>query len=191
MRLFVAVDLDEPRRRAAARLAGELARRFAARGLGRAARWVEADNLHLTIRFIGEVAEDRARLIEDAVRPALATPAFDLGLGGLGVFPPSGAARVLWVGVTEGLASLVAIHDEIEARLERLGEAPEDRPFSAHLTLARFKDLDRAGSDALRAAIRDVAAAVGTCRVDRVTLYQSRLAPTGPVYTPLVHAQLA
>ncbi len=190
MRLFLAVDLDEPTRRAVARLARGLADRLAA-SFKRGARWVEPDNLHLTVRFIGEVSDEQAARVREVVQSRLATPAFELTLGGLGVFPPGGAARVLWVGVVEGASELAALHDELEARLRALGEPPEDRPFTAHLTLARFKDLDRRQSDALRAAIREGPGAVGSCRVDAVTLYQSRLSPAGPTYTPLVRTPLA
>lgn len=190
MRLFVAVGLDDARRRAVGGLAADLARRLASRGVGRSARWVEPANLHLTVRFIGEVGDEQAARIQEAVRRRFATPAFDLGLGGLGVFPPVGPPRVLWVGVTEGEDSLAALHEEVEARLEALGEPRETRPFSAHLTLARFKEPDRRLGEVVRAILRDIPAEVGACRIDRVTLYESRLAPTGPTYTPLVYAAL-
>ncbi len=191
MRLFVAVDLDEAARQAVVRLVEDLRSRFAARGLGRGTRWVEPRHLHLTIRFIGEVPDERAQSIRQAVQPRLSTRAFDLRLTGLGVFPPAGAARVLWVGVAEGAVGLAALHDEIDARLVAIGEPTESRPFSAHLTLARFKDLDRGRSEALRATIQAVAADVGSCRIDAVTLYESRLGPAGPTYTPLLRTRLA
>jgi 2'-5' RNA ligase len=191
MRLFVAVDLDEPRRVAVARTAAAIARRLEGVGLGHALKWVDPRNLHLTVRFIGEVDDARAGAIREALGRPLNTAAFDLAFGGAGVFPAGGSPRVLWLGVLEGAAVLADLHDEIEGRLQALGEAPEVRPFSAHLTLARFKDLDRARGESVRAAIPDVRFDAGACRVEVATLYQSRLTPAGPTYTPLLRSALA
>jgi len=191
MRLFVAVDLDEPRRLAAAQAAASIARRLDAAGVGRSLKWVDPRNLHLTLRFIGEVDDERGSVIRDALGRPLSTPAFDLTLGGAGVFPPSGNPRVLWLGVVQGASELAGLHDEIEGRLRAMGESPDTRPFSSHLTLARFKDLDRARSESVRAAIREARLDPGPCRVEAVTLYQSRLAPAGPTYTALLRSPLA
>jgi 2'-5' RNA ligase len=188
MRLFVAVDLDEPRRLAAGRAASDLARRLS---LGRAVKWVEPRNLHLTIRFIGEADESQARRIQAALDPALLTPAFDFALGGVGVFPPGGSPRVLWLGVVHGAAALADLHDEVEGRLQAIGEPPEGRGFSAHLTLARFKDLDRARGEWVRTALREIRFEAGPCRIEAITLYQSGLAPSGPTHTPLLRSPLA
>ncbi len=191
MRLFVAVDLDEARRLAAGRAASDLARRLSATGLGRAVKWVEPRNLHLTIRFIGEADDARAARIQQALAQSLHTPTFDLALGGLGVFPPGGSPRVLWVGVVQGASALSDLHDEVEGRLQAIGEPPEGRGLSAHLTLARFKDLDRVQGEAVRRALREVRCEAGPCRIEAATLYQSRLAPSGPTYTPLLRSPLA
>jgi 2'-5' RNA ligase len=191
MRLFVAVDLDEPRRLAAARASAELARRLGAQGLGRAVKWVEPRNLHLTVRFIGEADEVRAARIQQALAPPLLTPAFMLALGGLGVFPPRGSPRVLWMGVVQGASALADLHDEVEGRLQAIGESPEARGFSAHLTLARLKELDRAQGETVRRVLHDQRVDPGACQVGAVTLYQSRLAPGGPTYTPLSRSPLA
>jgi 2'-5' RNA ligase len=191
MRLFVAVDLDEARRLVAGRAAADLAGRLGPQGLGRAAKWVEPRNLHLTIRFIGETDDARAARIQQALAPVLLTPAFDLALGGPGVFPPGGSPRVLWMGIVQGASALADLHDEVEGRLQAIGEPPEARGFSAHLTLARFKDLDRARGEAVRRALREVRVAAGACRIEAATLYQSRLSPGGPTYTALLRSPLA
>lgn len=191
MRLFVAVDLDESRRLAVSRVTREISKRLETAGLGRAVKWVEPRNLHLTIRFIGEVGEDRAGVLHEALRQPLLTPAFDLVLGGAGVFPPVGAPRVLWLGTVQGASELADLHDEVEGRLQQIDGPPEARPFSAHLTLARFKDLDRRQGDAVRGAIRDVRLDAAPCRVEAITLYESRLATAGRSYAPLVKSPLA
>ena len=191
MRLFVAVELDEPRRLAAARAASDLVRRLSALGLDRAVKWVEPRHLHLTIRFIGEADESQAGRIQGALGSALLTPVFELALGGVGVFPPGGSPRVLWLGVVQGAAALADLHDEVEGRLQAIGEPPEGRGFSAHLTLARFKDLDRARGGSVRSALREAHFEAGPCRIEAITLFQSRLAPNGPTHTPLLRSPLA
>lgn len=191
MRLFIAVDLDEARRLAASRVAKELGRRFDAAGLGRGVKWVAPRNLHLTIRFIGEIEGARAVAIQEALRRPLATPTFDLALGGAGVFPAAGAPRVLWIGVVQGASGLADLYDEVEGRLQQIGELPGARPFSAHLTLGRFRELDRRSSEAVRGAVRDVRLDAGPCRIEAITLYESRLAPAGPTYAPVVTSPLA
>lgn len=191
MRLFVAVDLDEPRRLATVRLVSSLRRRLDAAHVDRVIKWVEPRNLHLTIRFIGEVDDERAAGIQNALRRPLLTPAFALEFGSAGVFPAGGAPRVLWLGVVQGASALADLHDEVEGRLQAIGESPENRAFSAHLTLARFRDPDRRDAAAVRAEIQGVHLAAGACPIEEVTLYRSHLTPGGPVYAALLRSSLA
>src|SRR4051794_24667803 len=109
MRLFVAVELGDPLRAAAGDAVGQLRAR-----LGDAVRpaWVRSENLHLTVRFIGQVPDERARPLVDALAPPLAVAPFDVELADGGFFPPKGPPRVLWIGLREGLPSLRAMHDE-------------------------------------------------------------------------------
>ncbi len=101
------------------------------------AKWVDAGNLHLTLRFIGEVGEDVAADI-DAALSRLKARRFALQLGGIGVFGGD-RVRTLWVGV-ERTPELVALHDKIEQGLIRVGLPPETRKFAPHVTLARLKN---------------------------------------------------
>ncbi len=128
-RLFVAIDLPAPVRE---RLAGLCC------GLP-GARWVEPEQLHLTLRFIGEVdgalfRDIRADLAEAAIPP------FAMGLKGLGCFPPRKAPRVLWVGVEPAQGELVRLRNRVENCLTRLGIEPEHRKFAPHITLARLRE---------------------------------------------------
>jgi RNA 2',3'-cyclic 3'-phosphodiesterase len=100
------------------------------------AKWVDAGNFHLTLRFIGEVAEDRAADIDDALVRLRATR-FDLQLAGAGVFGGGDKPRNLWVGV-ERSPKLLALRDKIEQALIRAGLPPEPRKFTPHVTLARL-----------------------------------------------------
>lgn len=179
MRLFVGVELSDATRDRAMEISTEL-RRTLGRTLD--ARWVAAENMHLTVRFIGYVHDDEARALVEALARPLDTAAFDMELSGCGRFPPRGSPRVLWVGLTRGLESLAALHGEFNRRLAPLGHEPEDRPFSAHLTLARVKD-SRAGSAKLvDAAFESIATGTLTQRVDVATVFESRLTPRGPNY---------
>jgi RNA 2',3'-cyclic 3'-phosphodiesterase len=101
------------------------------------AKWVDAGNLHLTLRFIGEVGEDVAADIDEALS-RLKARHFELRIGGIGIFG-SGKLRTLWVGV-ERTAELVHLRDKIEQALIRVGLPPETRKFAPHVTLARLKN---------------------------------------------------
>src|SRR3954462_1926674 len=137
MRLFVAVELAEDVVAAPAATAAAVRRGLDARVH---AAWVQPGNMHLTVRFIGEVDEERAGPLIRALALPLEVPPFVIELAGCGVFPPSGPPRVIWIGITQGFPSLAAMHAEFNRRLRPFGFEPERRPFSAHLTLARVKD---------------------------------------------------
>jgi len=127
MRLFVALTLPEDVRQ---RLAG------LANGLP-GARWVKPENLHLTLRFLGEVDNLAAADMDDALAK-IQCPGFDLNLNGVGHFGDGRKLRALWVGV-EANAELMRLQEKIEQALIRVGLPPEPRKFKPHITLARFK----------------------------------------------------
>jgi 2'-5' RNA ligase len=185
MRLFAAIELPERLRAAFVPAATDL--RSALGDLD--ARWVEPEKLHLTVRFIGYVDDDRAAALIDRVRMPVAVCPFEMRFGGCGVFPRSGPPRVIWAAVTEGAPALVRIHQELNARLEPLGYAPEQRPFSAHLTLARVKTVKRGAS--VRALVGAFALPDLPCRVSHVTLFRSHLSPHGSRYEILAAIPLA
>lgn len=188
-RLFVAVDLDERTRAAVAQIIAALGDRapFAAPdGLSRfRVTWVPADRLHLTVEFLGEVESDVEQRAAAVLGEPFAIAPFDLSFDGLGMFPESGPPRVLWLRVREGLAELKRLHVSLRERLS--GAADSGDGFNPHLTLARFRH--RARRSDLR-GIAGMKAFAGPCPIDRVTLYQSRLSPSGPAYTALARAHL-
>lgn len=187
MRLFVAVEISDQMRDVAAR-AGDTIRRKLGRAID--ARWVEPAQMHLTVRFIGQVEDVR---VPDMLK-ILATPVpvapFDIALDGCGVFPPTGGPRVIWIGLTSGLPSLAAMYDEYNRRLSPLGFEPEKRPYSAHLTLARVKDVRKGPPAALRDAIQHVSVQSSRCPVERTTIFRSHTSSKGAWYEPLAHASL-
>ena len=127
MRLFVALSLPEDVQQ---RLSG------LANGLP-GARWVKPENLHLTLRFLGEVDNMAAADVDDALAK-IRSPGFDLSLNGIGHFGEGRKLRALWVGV-DASDQLMRLQEKIEQALIRAGLPPEPRKFKPHITLARFK----------------------------------------------------
>jgi 2'-5' RNA ligase len=145
--------------------------------------WVPAANLHVTLRFHGEVADDQAEAAADALaRAAAGIAPFTLRGKGLGMFPDAARPRVLWVGLTEGAAALSALAAAVEAESVRIGFPKEPRPFQPHLTLARIK----AGNAGLMALIEAHAATeLPASPVSEAVLYESRLHKTGAEYVAI------
>jgi len=184
MRLFIGVELDERVKTRAVQIADALREKLGRRVT---ARWIAPDNLHITLWFIGEVADDRAAAIISAVNAPFTTRRFDLEVRGAGAFPPHGAPRVFWIGVGEGQEPMKALYEELAARLQPLGFERERREYSAHLTIARVSDC---ASREVRNLVREIDANAGRCRIAAVTVFRSRLSPKGATYEPLVRVAL-
>lgn len=176
----------------AAAVGDELRAALAAKHIARGIRWIPVENLHLTVWFLGEVSEPRATAVLETLNAPLQVPAFELHLAGLGAFPPSGPPRVFWMSVASGCEQLARLHDEIGERLAPWGFEGEGRPYSAHLTLARIKEPPPSSARAaIRQLLRSAHADAGSCRVDALTVFRSRTAPSGAVYEPLLRVPLA
>lgn len=183
MRTFVALALDAPARAALASWMAEV------RPVLPGFRWTEPENLHLTLRFLGDTAPGALpRLCEALAAVAAGFPGFPLTLRGAGAFPHAGAPRVLWAGA-EGGAVLPALQSRLEERVRALGWAADTKPFRPHVTLARARDpRPRADVAAALAPVRS--RPWGIVAVEDVLLMQSTLTPAGPVYTPLARFPL-
>jgi 2'-5' RNA ligase len=186
MRLFVAIDLDSEARTA---IAAEQARLRRGAEHGSAMRWVRPDQMHLTLVFLGEVSEPRVSAVVHALEQPLDRRAFEAIYGGLGVFPPRGAPRALWIGALKGGDDLRALHEDIAARVRSVDVPLDDRAFSPHLTLARWKT--SRPSDRTRILALGRRTAVARSRVDHATLYHSRLSSDGSEYMALARANLS
>lgn len=127
-RLFVSVDIPDDVKEHLSRLFADVP----------GARWLEPDEIHLTVRFIGEVDGVVFRDIQDALAEVRLAP-FTLCLRGVGHFPPRGEPRVLWAGL-ERSAELKTLHDRVESALVRAGVEPERRKFAPHVTIARLTE---------------------------------------------------
>jgi 2'-5' RNA ligase len=169
-RLFVAIDPPEAVRDALAGIGGGLP----------GAKWTRPAQLHVTLRFLGAVPVDAVPAIAERLR-GVSFPAFELVARGFGVFPSFRSPRVLWIGLSPA-APLEQLHDDVERRLAG-AVAPDEKPFSPHLTLARL-DATR------RAALQDWIAgresfASGAWRVDAFSLYASTLTTSGAIHREL------
>lgn len=177
MRLFIGLGVPEGLGQRLAILAGGLP----------GARWVAPENMHLTLRFIGEVSRDVAEDIDEMLA-GVSAPGFDLHLQGVGIFGQGTKTRAVWVGVQPS-DPLNFLQAKVESAVVRGGQPPEGRKFTPHITLARFSghtDANRTqhfieGNNLFRA---------GPWTVDRFTLFESHLGKGGSVYTPLADYEL-
>ena len=177
-RLFVALEIGE----AAQSRVGEEQDRLADRMRGSSMRWAKRDQLHITLVFIGEVPDPRASVIVGAMQEPLAHPPFTFELGGLGAFPPRGAPHALWIGVKSGAEQVIRVQTLVADRLAAIGVEREKRPFSPHLTLARWRD--SRPSDRPRIA-DERPSTIAAVKAEAVTLFQSRVSSAGSTYTVL------
>lgn len=184
IRAFIAIDLNEPIRR----FLSDLIRDF--KSLGLDARWARPENIHLTLKFLGEVSEEQLDLLAEALRKAAGTAvSFSLTVQGVGVFPSSRRPRIVWAGLQRE-PNLTHLQREVEDRMNRLGFEREQRPFKPHLTLARIRRPGR--TQKIKGWLRDHSQLQGpSWTVNEITLFRSELTPEGARYTPLAKHRFA
>lgn len=188
MRVFVAVDIGDDMRREVQRVIAALAVKLEQVKEPPKVVWVKPAALHVTIRFLGEVEEAEVDRLQQLMAPPIPIAPFEVTWRGIGAFPSNRHPRALWLGVTNGAAQLAAIEAEVSKRIAGFAVELDDRALLPHLTLGRIK-MPGKGIDwpkILQACeVRNV-----TSRIDRVTLYRSKLSQYGPNYTELVSAPL-
>lgn len=144
-------------------------------------RYVEPENLHITLKFIGEVDVRRVERIA-ALLDAVAFTPFTVRLEGMGAFPSVEHPRVVWVGIRDGFDRIVEISAEVDRLLSAEGVPRESRAFHPHVTIGRVKGQSRAVSEKIK---EYCGCSFGTFVVERFVLYRSTLTPDGPVYEEL------
>ncbi len=182
VRAFIGIDIDEAVRQKLVAAQEQL------EATGAQLKLVEPPNIHVTIKFLGEVPEDRIPAITEALgRATKGTGQFDIGVRGIGAFPGLQYIRVVWAGVGEGGDEIIGLQQKIERELEPLGFRRE-RDFVPHLTIARVKTAR--GKERLAAFVKDMGdAEFGVTRAGAVELKQSALTPKGPIYTTLARIE--
>jgi RNA 2',3'-cyclic 3'-phosphodiesterase len=177
VRLFVALEIPAAVRENLATLMKHL------RPLAPQSRWVRPENLHVTLKFIGETPSEKLDAIRAALAAVRSSRAVTIDFLGLGFFPNEKHPRVFWAGM-EASPNLKTLAADIEAATKKLGILPEERPFSPHLTLARFEPPRL--PEKLRGAIQENAAReFGSLAAQEFHLIESKLKPSGAEYTTL------
>ena len=174
MRLFVALDLPDQVRHAITELIAKLQPK------SRAARWIKPENLHITLKFIGHVGNEKLSPIQTALSSIHAAQPIELHFRGMGFFPNEHRPRAFWCGIASSpnLAELAA---NIDRALVPLGIEAETRPFTPHLTLARFKS-DEGIREVVQAATNMKSTDFGAATETNFYLYESLLKSTGAQY---------
>ncbi len=179
VRTFIAITLPSEIRSRMAAVEDDLRR------TGADFKWVEPENLHLTVKFLGGVPADRLTAVGLALRKAAAEiEPFHISLTGVGAFPNLAHPRVIWVGASEGVQEATALWRRVEDAMFVLGFPPDDRTFTLHLTLGRERSPGRSGL-LQQAAEKLGRYEFGRFEVASLTVFRSDLHPTGPIYTPL------
>lgn len=188
IRAFIAIEITPEILNHLERISKDLNRELG----NRAVRWVPASNIHLTLKFLGDVSLSNLDFLKDALRSeVLQYSRFNISVGGLGAFPKVRNPRIVWVGV-EGPDVLEELQRGIEAQTARLGYEVERRPFSPHLTIGR---ISRSAKPEEIRRVSDVLDSyklgfVGISPVNQIHLIRSDLHPSGAVYTKILTVQL-
>ena len=177
MRLFVSVDLPDD----FAAAVEDLQEQFAgASGLN----FVDPEQAHVTIKFLGEVNQGELPRVKNALRRAVdeaGVAPFEATYEGLGVFPDIGYIQVVWLGVSDGADEMTALHEAVEREVTRLGFDPEDHEFTPHVTVARMEHAG--GKELVQENVEELSPTVGAAEVDEIRLTESVPTDEGPEYS--------
>lgn len=148
-------------------------------------RLVEPENLHFSLKFLGEVDEDRVKEIREVLASVEQKfSAFTLAIAGIGAFPSAGSARVVWAGCFSGAKELEALAGFIDSELAKAGFLAEQKPFRAHLTLGRI-GLAEKNPKLQKFISENKEKEFGSFKVSKISLIQSKLSPHGPTYAEI------
>jgi 2'-5' RNA ligase len=184
-RTFVAVKIDP----AVGEKTAEIIR--ALQAVPADVKWVEPSNLHLTLKFLGDVESADIHRVCQTVEQALADQAaFEFEIRGAGAFPNARRPRTFWLGAGEGEREMVAVAKLLEKKLQKLGFRREERRFQPHLTIGRLRRGARTGEEFCELLEQYADVEVGRFLVDEITVFSSTLTPSGPIYDPLARTSL-
>jgi RNA 2',3'-cyclic 3'-phosphodiesterase len=184
-RTFVAVEINSPIRARAGELIAAL------QATSADVKWVEPHNLHLTLKFLGDVHQrDIAELCQAVSQGAAEVEPFELEVRGAGAFPTAARPRTVWLGATEGAKQMIALHDRVEDALAELGYRKEHRRFQTHLTIGRVRGGGPGIAELGMLLGQQADVLIGRMNVSRVTVFCSTLTSAGPIYDVIGTAQL-
>lgn len=191
IRAFIAIELSHTIKASLSSLIAKL--RSKEHHSAKYVKWVDPKGIHLTLKFLGNVAPDQVPRIIDAITPsAQSLSPLKLQLGKLGVFPNLQRPRVIWVAVTGEVEPLITLQQDIDQALAPLGFPPEGRSFSPHLTLGRLREqaspMERSNIGSLISATEFEGGP--TLEVDQIYLMRSTLTPSGAIYNRLSSIEL-
>jgi RNA 2',3'-cyclic 3'-phosphodiesterase len=187
LRAFIAVEIPAEIKKAIAAQTASLHK-----DAGRAVRWVASDNIHLTLKFLGDISPVNIDLLSQALQfECSQQAAFEIGVCGLGSFPNLHRPRVIWTGLNAP-RDLDHLQHKVESAAAHLGYEPEDKSFSPHLTIGRVREqVSSAEMKALQSALTELQVGdIGSFTARTVTLFKSELQPGGPIYSALFSAQM-
>jgi 2'-5' RNA ligase len=187
MRVFIAIDINEKIRAALRDLQQQLRRKADIKKGD--VKWVNPENMHLTLKFLGEIKDAKVVEVCNIVKSVASRhKSFELDIESVGYFGGR-SARVLWVGTGEGGDILCELQKDLEQQLALAGWPEERRDFAGHLTVCRIRK-SAAGTRLAKISEDYKDFNLGTISADSVLVYQSQLKPTGPVYTVLGNYKL-
>jgi len=188
-RIFIAIKLpDEVIRKITA-----VSQYFQTQLPPEALKWVETENLHLTLKFLGDIPEGSLANIEQILTQTVAgQKPFEISVESLGMYPHASQPRVIWLGV-QGTKPIIRLHTELEKALEGINLEKENRPFNPHLTLARVRQrTSREASHQIGQTLSEFkVGSLGGFEVRQIYLIESQLTPQGPIYTTRFTAPLS
>jgi RNA 2',3'-cyclic 3'-phosphodiesterase len=181
LRVFLGVELSQDIFQKVAQLQHQL------QGILPRINWIHPESIHLTLKFLGYIGEEMVETLLITIEPLLKSQSsMSVQIQGVGVFPQIRRPRILWIGCTGDVSSLVNLVSQIESSLELLGWSPESKPFHPHLTLARIKhDNSKVGRALIHSGILEQPHNLGTLHIRRIALIRSDLGVSGAKYTPL------
>lgn len=190
MRAFIAIDLPESVRAALREQQAALRRAWGDEEI----RWTRPEGIHLTLKFLGEISDEKSKQVSEALANLGGFKKFSIEVKGFGFFPEARRPRVFWTGV-EAPSALKDLAERVEAAMEKLGFAREQRAFSPHLTLARFNapkpqpalqsllhEGDFAGAPSASPSRRSGPPSLARFEVSEFFLFESKLSPQGAEY---------
>jgi len=179
VRSFISIDLED--QQILSRIASILS---SLQSLGGDLKPVERENIHLTLKFLGNVSAPRLGEVKSSLQQVIFS-AFTAEIKGAGAFPNLNHMNVVWVGVNEGWSQVEQIYEQVEKLLSSIGIRRENRPFSPHITIARVRSA-RKRDEIANFLLHLSEESFGTITVDRVRLKQSILSSSGPKYSTLL-----